>query len=327
MLKSLSIASHNWKTLVKSLLLQVVLLALVVALGFTVFGNLAEGIVDIINDHSITDFVYNTINAIVDGTFDSGDFTSQLNDVIDTLQQSVSALKHPWGMVEISYVLLALIVLGYRVLVSVTDIPVVCQLDEFMTSNATRPFAWFFFKKQGKIWTFALLQMVVTLPLDILILTGSIGFYLLFLIAFNWWTIIPVAVIALLFYVARLTLFAFCLPAIVCDDLSTRQGFKKGLSAIFTRFWHVFWKTLVAVVLMVVISVLSIMLISNPIVSTLVITVPNFVLFYFLKCVNVVEYFKMDNRPFFHKRVDIEGTDRYNRKLRRAEKKAARAHK
>lgn len=327
MLKSLSVAAHNWKVLLKSLLLQVVLLALVVALGITVFGNLAEGIVNILNDHNVTDFVYDTINAIVDGTFDSANFSAELNDVIVTLQQSVSELKHPWGMVEISYAVLALIVLGYRMLVSVADVPVMCQLDEFMTSNAARPFSWYLFKKQGKIWKFALLQMAFTLPLDVLILTGSIGFYLLFLIAFNWWTIIPVAVIALLFYVARLTLFAFCLPSIVCDDLPTREGFKKGLSAIFTRFWHVFWKTLVAVVLMVVIAVLSIMLISNPIVSTLVITVPNFVLFYLLKCVNVVEYFKMDNRPFFHKRVDIEGTDRYNRKLRRAEKKAARAHK
>ena len=206
----------------------------------------------------------------------------------------------------------------YRLLVYITDVTVDCQLDEFMTSNASRPFTWYFFKKQGRTWQFALLQIAFALPLDTLIACGSIGFYLLFLPAFNRWAIIPVAIIVLLLYVARLSLFAFCLPAVACEtNLSTHMAFRRGLSLIVTRFWHVFWKTLIVVCLMAAISLVSILYVSNPIVSAVLSTVPNFVLFFYLKCINIVEYFRADNRPFFYKRVDVEGTERYNRKLRR----------
>ena len=314
MVKSLSLATFNWKVLIKSILYQILLLALVLALGFTIFGNLIDDLIRVINDNHISDFVSETISAIVSGNFDSAEFTAKLNEVISNLQEGISSLRHPYGVVELSYILFVLIVLLYRLLVSLTDVSVMCQLDEFMTSNASRPFTWFFFKKQGRTWKFALLQTVLALPLDILIVTGSVGFYILFLIAFNWWTIIPVCVIALLMYTVRLTLFAFCLPAVACEDVSTRDAFRRGLSMIINRFWRVFWKTLIVVCVMVVVSVLSIMYISNNWVTTLVITIPNFVLFFYLKCVNIIEYFQADNRPFFHKRVDIEGTDRYNRK-------------
>ena len=316
MVKSLSLATFNWKVLLKSILYQILLLALVLALGFTIFGNLIDDLIRVINDNHISDFVSETISAIVSGEFDSAQFTAQLNEVISNLQEGISSLRHPYGVVELSYVLFVLIVLLYRLLVSLTDVSVMCQLDEFMTSNASRPFSWFFFKKQGRTWKFALLQTALALPFDILIVTGSIGFYLLFLIAFNWWTIIPVCVIALLLYTVRLTFFAFCLPAVACEEMPARDAFKRGLSGIINRFWRVFWKTLIVVCVMVVLSVLSIMYIGNTWVKTLVLTVPNFVLFFYLKCVNIIDYFQAYNRPFFYKRVDIEGTDRYNRRHR-----------
>ena len=318
MLKSLSVATFNWKVLIKSILYQILLVALVLALGFTIFGNLIDDLIRVINDNNISDFVSDTISAIVAGEFDSAEFTAQLNEVISNLQDGISSLRHPYGVVELTYILFVVILILYRLLVSLTDVSVECQLDEFMTSNASRPFTWFFFKKQGRTWHFALLQAALTLPLDILIVTGSVGFYLLFLIAFNWWTIIPVCIIALLLYAVRLTFFAFCLPSVACEQLPTREAFRHGLSMIIPRFWRVFWKTLIVVCLMVVVSVLSIMFIDNTWIMSAVVTVPNFILYFYLKCVNIVDYFQADNRPFFYKRVDIEGTDRYNRKHRRS---------
>lgn len=318
MKKSIVLAAFNWKVLIKSILFQILLVALVLALGYTIFGNLVDDLIRVINDNHIADFAADTINAIIEGEFDSALFTTRLNEVISNLQDGISSLRHPYGVVELTYILFVVILIIYRLLVSLTDVAVVCQLDEFMTSNATRPFTWFFFKKQGRTWQFALLQASLTLPLDVLIVTGSVGFYLLFLIAFNWWTIIPVGIIALLLYAVRLTLFAFCLPAVVCEELSTREAFKRGLSLIVNRFWRVFWKTLIVVCIMAVLSVLSIMYIGNTWITSVAVTVPNFILYFYLKCVNIVDYFQADNRPFFYKRVDIEGTDRYNRKRRRA---------
>ena len=314
MFKSLSLAAFNWKVLLKSIVYQILLLALMLALGFTLFGNLIDDLIRVINDNHISDFLYRAINAIVGGEFDSATFTEELSEVIKNWHDGIASLRHPFGVMELTYILFVLIVVLYRLLVSLTDVSVACQLDEFMTSNASRPFTWFFFKKQGKTWKFALLQTALALPLDALILTGSVGFYLLFLIAFNWWTIIPVCVIAILMYAVRLTVFAFCLPAVVNDELHTRDAFKSGMALIIKRFWRVFWKTLIVVCVMVVISVLSILYISNTWVKTFLLTVPNFVLFFYLKCVNIVDYFQAENRPFFYKRVVIEGTERYNRK-------------
>ena len=314
MIKSLKLASYNWKVLVKAILLQVLLLALVIALGSLVFGNLFDDVAQLISENGVKEFLTNTVNSIFSAEFDSEVFASELGNMIANLRNSIAELHIPFGGVTMSYVLIVVVLVAYRLFVSLADVTCGCQLEEFMTANAERPFTWFFVKKQGAAWKFVLLQTALVLPLDILIVSGSVGFYLMFLIAFNWWTIIPVALIALLFYVVRQTLFAFCLPAVVCEDLPTRKAFKLGLSKIMSRFWRVFWKTLIVMCLMVGISVVSLAFIHNRLASTVVLTVPNFVLFFYLKCINFVEYFQADNKPFFYKRVEVEGTERYNRK-------------
>ena len=326
MLKPLKLASHNWKVLIKSIAYQALLLALMLALGSLIFGNLFDDIIRLVRENDIKDFLYNTVNSIFAAEFNSEQFSKELAEMIANMQEAISSVRLPFGGATLSYVLFVVILVIYRILVSLTDVACDCQLEEFMTANAERPFTWFFIKKQGASWKFVLLQTALVLPLDILIACGSVGFYLMFLIAFNWWTIIPVLLIALLFYVIRQTLFAFCLPAVVCDDLPTRIAYPLGLSKIMTRFWQVFWKTLVVMCLMVGIAVVSLMFIDNPIVSTITLTVPNFILFFYLKCVYIVEYFQADNRPYFYKRVDIEGTERHNRKLARQDKRTKRLH-
>lgn len=325
MFKSLSLASHNWKVLLISTIYQLLLVAFIFALGFTLFGNLAYDVVSIFNENHISEFVTQSVNSIWAGEFHSAEFTAQLNEVISNIQDSISSVRLPWGGATMSYVVFVLILVLYRVLTALTDVAVVCQLDEFMTSNTSRLFSWFFIKKQDRIWQYVLLITVFTLPVDILILTGCIGFYLMFLIAFRWWTIIPVVGIAVLFYVIRLTLFAFCLPAVACEDMPTRLAFRHGLSVIFTRFWRVFWKNLVVVLLMAVVTLISVLFIQSSVLSALVTLIPAFILVFYLKCVNVVEYFHSANRPFFYKRVDIEGTDRHNRKLQQQAKRQNRS--
>lgn len=324
MLKSLSLASHNWKVLLKSILYQALLLAFVLASAMTLFGDLVDRLVEIFNKNHIQEFISQTISSIVAGTFDTNAFTQQLTQLIVDIQQSISSLQLPWGGATLSYVLFAVILVMYRLFVSLADVVVDCQLEEFMTSNSSRPFIWFFFKKQGRTWKFSLLQAAITLPLDLLIVFGCVGFYELFLIAFNWWTIIPVAIIGVLFYMIRVTIFSLCLPAVACEDMGVSKAFKKGLVALIGRFWHVFWKTAIVIALIVITNVLSLTLIHNGWVSTLVSTVPSFILFFYLKCVCIIEYFHADNRPFFHKRVDVEGTDRHNLLL---EKQALKAQK
>lgn len=323
MIKSLSIASNNWKVLLKSLFCQLLVLVLMVAFVVTVFGALAEDILRVVTDLGVTNFINSTASSIVSGEFSSEKFSSELTAMINSLQDSIKTIRWPWGGVTMSYVVVLLTLIVYRLFVSYSDVTAACQIEEFMTSNASRPFMWFLLKKQGRTWAFSCLQMLCTLPLDVLIVTGTLGLYLLFLVAFGWWTIIPSVCLMVVLYSARHTFFAFCLPAVACEDMPCRKAFKYGVSLIVTRFWRVFWKTLILISLMLVISVVGIMYVDNGYAQTAVVTAPNLVLFFYLKCINMREYFEANNRPYFHKRMYIEGTDRYNRRQRRLEAKQA----
>lgn len=318
MIKPLSIAACNWKVLLKSLFCQVLVLAIMLAFFVTVFGGVASDILRVITESHVSDFIGDTAQSIINGTFSSVDFTAQLNTLIETLQSNISSIEFPWGGgVTLSYIVVFISLLAYRVFVSYTDVTVACQIEEFMTSNAKRPFLWFLLKKQGRTWKFSLFQLLCCLPLDVLIITGALGLYLLFLIAFGWWTIIPVGLLIVVLYAVRQTLFAFCLPAVACENMPTRKAFVKGLSQIVFRFWRVFWKNLLVICLMVAVSLVGILYVNNSWARTIVITVPNFVLFFYIKCINLVEYFNANDCPYFHKYVLIEGTDRYNRKQKR----------
>lgn len=321
MIKSLSIASCNWRVLLKSLFCQVLVLVLMLAFLITAFGALAGDILRVVTENHITDFVQSTVSEIISGDFNSANFSAELTNLINTLREDVKSIRWPWGGVTASYIVVFLVLIAYRLFVSYTDVTAACQIEEFMTSNASRPFLWFLLKKQGKTWKFSCLQTLFTLPLDVLIVTGTLGLYLLFLIAFGWWTIIPAVVLLVLLYTARQTFFAFCLPAVVCEDMSTRKAFKYGLSQIVACFWQVFYKTLIVMCLMLVITVLGLLYVENSYAQTAVITVPNLILFFYLKCINMREYFEANKRPYFHKRMYIEGTDRYNRKQARLQAK------
>ncbi|MCM1195292.1 MAG: hypothetical protein NC332_05105 [Firmicutes bacterium] len=324
MIKPLALASYNWKVLIKSLICQILVSVLMLSFAVTVFGTLANDILRVISESNLRDFINATVSSIMNGSFNSADFTSELNAILSNLQDGIQSIRYPWGGATLSYILFFLALLVYRLFVSYSDVTVACQLEEFMTSNAARPFTWFLLKKQGKTWKFSCIQLLCTLPLDIIIVAGCLGIYILFLVAFGWWTIIPTCVLLLLLYTARQTFFAFCLPAVVCEDMGTNKAFKQGVSAVVNRFWHIFWKTLIVMTVMVAVTLVAIMYINNSIVCTAVVAICSFVLFFYVKCINIIEYFEANNRPYFYKRIVIEGTDRYGRKRARTERRAQR---
>ena len=146
------------------------------------------------------------------------------------------------------------------------------------------------------------------------IVFGCLGFYLLFLVTFRWWTIIPIAIVGVLLYTARLTLFAFCLPAVVTEGVSVREAFRTGLSTVFRRFGQVYVKTLLVVAVMLAFLTCSIVFIPDAYGLSFLGVLPGFVLFFVLKNIDMCEYFEATNRPYFSKVMDVEGTERYIRK-------------
>ncbi|MCX4287738.1 MAG: hypothetical protein OSJ68_10735, partial [Clostridia bacterium] len=78
MVKSLSLASYNWKVLLKSLVCQIGILALVLALGFVLFGDTANDILRVFSESKISEFVSYTVSSIFEGNFVSEQFTAEL---------------------------------------------------------------------------------------------------------------------------------------------------------------------------------------------------------------------------------------------------------
>jgi len=316
--KSLSLSVYNWKVLLKALFCQVLILAMVLALCYLIFGGLVDDIVKIFAAGNWGGLMSDTFEAIADGTFDSAAFTEQLRQSLEELVDSIESIPNIWNRVEVSYVSFVLIICMYRMLVSFSDVTVGFQLHEFMTANNSRPFFWFFIKKQGESWRFVLLQTLITLPLDFLLFAGSIGLGIMLCVFFGIWALIPTALIALVLYAIRQTIFAFWLPALVSDcDGKVVGGLKKGLSVIPYRFGKVFWKWLLGSFVIFATTAVAVTFIGNPVLMAAVVSLPSFMVFYVLKCVNFSEYFAYSNRPFFYKRLDVEGTERYNKKEER----------
>lgn len=325
--KSLSLSVYNWKVMLKALFCQVLILAMVVAISYLIFGGVVDDIVKIFASGNWGELMSDTFEAIGNGTFDSATFTERLRQSLEELVNSIESIPNIWNRVEVSYISFVLVICFYRILISFSDVTVGFQLHEFMTANNDRPFFWYFIKKQGESWRFVLLQMLITLPLDFLLFAGSVGLGLLSCLFFGIWTLVPTALITLVLYALRQTLFAFWLPALVSDgDGSVSCGLKKGLSVIPYRFGKVFWKWLLGTFVIFAITAVSVTFIGNPVLMTVVTSLPSFLVFYIMKCVNFTEYFAYSNRPFFYKRLDVEGTERYNkkeaRKARRAKKRS-----
>lgn len=316
--KALSVAACNWKVLLKSLICQIVIYALCLAIASSFWGGAIGDLVALLQNGSIGDFLSGTIRSVADRTFDANAFAEGLGNLIRSVSQEVADIAAQIGDINVTALIIVVLVTMYRVMVALTDVTAECQLDEFMSSNASRPFLWFFCKKQGETWIFAILQMLFTVPLDALIILGCTGFYLMFSLVLSWWAIFPVALLAAVLYSARLTLFAFALPAVATTGLSTGKAFRYGLSKVFERFWSVFFKTFVVVIVMGGTVVLSALFIEDTVWASFVSVGLSFLLFFVLKSVNLCEFYEAHNLPYFSSRLAIEGTDHYERTHKQA---------
>lgn len=321
--KVFMLASHNWKVMLKALFCQIIILALVSALCLLIFGGLVEEILGAFSSVNFSEFFADIVESFTNKTFDAELFAQKVSQMVASIRDAVETIPNVWNRVEVSYVICIILLLVYRMLISLTDVTVGFQVCEFMTSNASRPFTWYFVKKFGESLRFISLQMLITLPLDAMILISSVALYLLLAILLGFWALIPTLAVLLVLFTVRYTLFAFWLPSIVSDDLGVCKSLTKGVATVPYRFWQVFWKTLLIVSCMAIVTTVSVLYINNSVLKLIVSTVPNLVLFFFLKCVNLAEYFECTNRPYFCKNVDVEGTERYNKKAERRNKRAS----
>ena len=300
--KEIGLSLVCWKTLLKAMVAQLFTVAATVAIAMMVLGDVLPYVAEL----GVFDALHQAARGIADGTFTSGDFAALLDDVVAKFQGVTERLPDFLARIEFVYFVLIVLLIVYRMLVAITDLPVYCAVNEFMTTNGKRPFLWYFFKKFGKSVKFSAMQALIALPLDLATIFTTIGFFLLFLLPFGGlWTLIVSLAVGLFLYSLRLTLTSFWAPAVVADDLKVSVALRRGVAAVTENFWHGFYKNALVATLALVCG-LALNLLWESAWAAVVSVVLGFVLFYLLKCVNLVEYFETKGLPYFYKKISIE---------------------
>lgn len=321
--KSFRIALANWKPLLKSLIFQFLSLALFVALASFAFGSLAEDVINAFQSNGLDDTIAHTMQSLVQGTFNVEHFLNEdLKSLALSIKTAFESVPNMWNRVEVSVIICVLVYLLSRFLISFTDLAVGSQIDEFMSSNTERPFSWFLFKKAGRASLFVLLQIAFAIVEDTLIVAGSIAMAIVCTIIFGWWAIIPVFIIAVLLYAVRHALMAFCLPSVVCHgEQKVGEAFRDGLALAIKNFGKIFWRTLLFVGTVCVTSAIAYLFNENRLIALAISAAVNFLLFFVIKCLNFVLYYETNNQAYFFKPIIFEGTEQYNRRESRKNKK------
>lgn len=317
--KTLRIALVNWKSFIKSLLFQALALALFVALMTFAFGPLAQEVLTAFRSNGVDETISHILQSLFNGTFNADHFINEdMKTVIINVKQSLESVTNVWNRVEVSVIICFLAFLLYRFWVSCTDITVGYQIDEFMSSDSSRPFTWFLFKKSGRSVAFVGLQMLFAIILDSLIFSSGIAMAVICMAIFGWWAIIPVFVLSVVLYAARHTFMAFCLPSVVCNDTQkVSVAFRSGLNESINHFGKIFGRTLLIILLMVVTTTISYLFNANRFIVLSVSALLNFVLFYIIKCLNFVLYYEANNHSYFFRPILLEGTEQHNRKTKK----------
>ncbi len=310
--KALKLSGSNWKLVLKTVFMQAIIVALVVAVFSLCVSGTVNDVIQLFSEIKINDHINEIIADFLAEDFSAELVAQHITDLIQTIMGALDSAKQLFVSIVWANIGLFFAICVYRFLLGFTDIPTACHLYEFMETGNSRPFIWYFFKNFGKSAKFLLLQLAMTLWMDILIVFGVIGGYVFFLASMG----IPGIIIAILFwffaYSARQTLFAFWLPQLMTGEQGICKSLKIGFQKIMDSFWQVFWKTFVMITLASLITIVINYLgqdfakMNFSWIIAFISAIINFFSFFIIKCINMVEFFDHENKPYFVKKIKLD---------------------
>ena len=146
--KSLKVLSHNWKAMLSSIFIQLLIFAVWMALCWWAFGGLLSHFLDVMAELDLQSKISAVIDQISSGVNSSEMILEEITSMVEQVVQKIKEIPNFAGQVMLSYLLAILLFTVYRMAIGICDVPVVGQINEFMTCNSSRPFFWYFFKKR-----------------------------------------------------------------------------------------------------------------------------------------------------------------------------------
>lgn len=313
---ALKIALINWRTMIKSVFIQLLVFAIVVALCLWAFNGLFVSISALIEDIDFDGAVTTMFEEITSGTLSSRQLIDNVVAIVERVVEAVNEVPNFIGRINLSYLLAIGILCVYRMTIGCCDVSVMCQVTEFMTSNSFRPFSWYFFKKIVLSIKFLFWQFLIATAFDLLVICSGMGLYVVMLPIFHSAALIIALILTVALYVARQALFAFWLPVIIADSQKKPlKALNTALCKIPNRFWNVFWKYLVAIAVSLScwLGIIALRLYCG--ISSywmFISTAMTFFSFYVIKCIAVTEYFEDSKRQYFTVRIKLPKSSEVN---------------
>ena len=76
--KAMGLAVHNWKVMVKALVCQILILALIIALCYLIFGSFVDDVINVLAAGEWGKFLSETVESVANATFNGNDFAEKL---------------------------------------------------------------------------------------------------------------------------------------------------------------------------------------------------------------------------------------------------------
>ncbi len=301
--KCLSIATHNWGYFVRALFIQAVIIAILVGVCSVFIPPLVNSVYDVIIELDITSFVEEFLAVYNQGNFASSELADLLTDKIDDIEDVLLSMPELLKSFESSLFVFFMILCGYRMLVSLPDVPTVCCIDEFMSCNSRRPVIWYFAKKIGVTIKFCLVQFLIAFPLDLIVVFATVGFAFIFAMFWGVGSMYVAVAVGVVLFSIRYTMLAFWLPSIVVEDMGVHRALQNNFAVLSKCFLPLFIRNAIVVSLILVGSLFINSYFLFDITATIITTVVVLLLFYIIKCINITAYYEATERPYFSKKI------------------------
>ncbi|MEG1706902.1 MAG: hypothetical protein RR291_05355, partial [Clostridia bacterium] len=226
---------NSKRNMLTSVIFQLVVFALVIALCFLIFSDVAEIIMNVFLSDDISTIVYNQIESIRNNTFNSEQLILDIKDIIDNVREKIEQIPNAYNSIILSYFMGILILSIYRMINSISDYAVVSRMNEFMSSNVNRPMLWFFVKKFIRSLKYVVIQFFTAAWLDAFLMFGCFGLLITLFLPLKTAGVVIVGVLFIGLYSLRYAMFTFFLPTLVNnEELTTRQAFWKSIAGVTT---------------------------------------------------------------------------------------------
>lgn len=254
------------------------------------------------------------VSQLVDEIF-SGSVYS-VSGVSDLLKQMVNTIyglfdsllinfpDYPIKAVTVYLVILAFYVF-YRFFDGLFDFSMTVGLKEFMTCGKPAQYSWGIYKNFGKFIPYQFLYILISSICDIFIIFAVIGAYVSFFVELELIGVIITAILALICFAFRLSVFSFWSPAVICGNERVFRSLKSSLKSVIDRFLQVFVWTFITLTVMLAVMVIAEILIKNNIVAFAVSVCALLLCGYELRCMCLTQYFESQGKPYFTKKLDL----------------------